>query len=117
MRHKVAGRRFDRPTGARLAMFRGLTTDLLRHGRITTTLAKAKETRSFVEKVITLAKDGSVHARRRAARLVKDKRVLADVFDVLAERYRDRPGGYTRTLKLGPRKGDGAEMAVIELVK
>ena len=116
MRHKVAGRRFDRPSGSRRAMFRGLVTDLLRHGRITTTLAKAKETRGFAEKVITQGKDGSVHARRRAARIVMDKHVLANVFDVLAERYRDRPGGYTRTLKLGPRKGDGAEMAVLELV-
>lgn len=117
MRHRVSGRRFNRPTGSRLALFRGLTTDLLRHGRIRTTNAKAKETRGFAEKIITLSKDGSVHARRRAARMIHDNRVLADVFDMMPTRYQDREGGYTRTIKLGPRKGDGAEMAILELVE
>ena len=117
MRHRVAGRRFDRPSGPRRAMFRILVTDLIRHGRITTTAAKAMETRGIAEKVITLGKDGSLHARRRAATVVMDKQVLKDIFGELAERYRNRRGGYTRTLKLGPRKGDGAEMAILELVK
>ncbi len=117
MRHKVAGRRFDRPSGPRRALFRGLATDLLKHGRITTTNAKAKEVRSFAEKVISLGKNGSLHARRRAAAFVTDGRVLEDVFGKLADRYRDRPGGYTRTLKLGPRKGDAAEMSILELVE
>ena len=116
MRHRVAGRRFDRPTGSRLAMFRILTTDLLRHGKIKTTLPKAKEVKGFAEKVITLGKDGSLHSRRRANTLVTDRSVLKGVFGELAERYESRPGGYTRTIKLGPRKGDGAEMAILELV-
>ncbi len=117
MRHRVSGRKFDRPTGARLAMFRILTTDLLKHGKLKTTLPKAKEVKGFAEKAITLGKDGSLHARRRARALVTEPAVLDDVFGEMAKQYRDRPGGYTRTIKLGPRKGDGAEMAILELVE
>ena len=117
MRHRVAGRKFDRPTASRMAMFKIMTTDLLKHGKVKTTLPKAKEVKGFAEKVITLGKDGSLHARRRARTMVTEPAVLDEVFGEMAEQYRDRPGGYTRTIKLGPRKGDGAEMAILELVE
>lgn len=117
MRHKVAGRHFSRPTGARIALYRTLVTDLLRHDRITTTEPKAKEIRSFAEKMITHGKDGSLHARREAAAFITDPRVVAKVFDDLAARYRERRGGYTRLVKVAPRRGDAAPMAILELVK
>ncbi len=116
MRHRVAGRRFDMPSGPRWAMYRNLVTDLLRHGQVKTTLARAKEAQGLADRVISLGKDGSLHARRQALRFVTDKSVLDDVFGQIAERNRSRRGGYTRTLKLGPRPGDGSEMAVLELV-
>lgn len=116
MRHRVSGRKFSRPTEHRMAMFRNLTQELLRHGRIRTTEAKAKEVRSFAEKMITLGKDGSLHARRQALRFIYDPDVVAHVFSDIAPRYADRKGGYTRIVKLGPRQGDGAQMALIELV-
>jgi large subunit ribosomal protein L17 len=93
-----------------------LTRDLLLREAIVTTEAKAKETRSFTEKIITLGKDGTLGSRRQALRFVIDKSVVGKVFDVLAERYRDRPGGYTRMTKLGPRLGDAAPMVRLELV-
>ena len=98
-------------------MFRGMVTDLLRHGRITTTVAKAKEVRSLAERMVTHGKKGSAHDRRKAAAFITDSKVVDLVFDELAERYQDRNGGYTRIIKLGPRKGDAAEMAVLELVE
>ena len=98
-------------------MFRGMVTDLLRHGRITTTVAKAKEVRPFAERMVTHGKKGSIHDRRMAAAFITDRKVVDLVFDDLADRYRDRNGGYTRIIKLGPRKGDAAEMAVLELVE
>jgi len=98
-------------------MFRGMVTDLLRHGRITTTLAKAKEVRSLAERMVTHGKKGSIHDRRKAAAFITDSKVVNLVFDELADRYRDRNGGYTRIIKLGARKGDAAEMAVLELVE
>jgi len=116
MRHQVAGRKFDRNSGHRMAMFRNLVTDLLKHGRIRTTEPKAKEIRGMAEKIITLGKDGSVHARRQALAFVYDPAVVAHVFADVAPRYANRPGGYTRIVKLGPRLGDGAPMALIELV-
>jgi large subunit ribosomal protein L17 len=116
MRHGVSGRKFDRNTGHRKAMYRNLVTDLLRYGRIKTTEPKAKEIRPMAEKIITLGKDGTVHARRQALRVVYDPDVVAHVFAELGPRYADRPGGYTRIIKLGPRLGDGADMAIIELV-
>lgn len=117
MRHGVAGRKFDRPTSHRLAMYRNLVTDLLRHEKITTTEAKAKEIRGLAERMITLGKEGSLHARRRALSTVTDKDVVDKVFKELRERYASRPGGYTRITKLGPRQGDAAPMAVLELIK
>ena len=98
-------------------MFRGMVTDLLRHGRITTTVAKAKAVRPLAEQMVTHGKKGSVHHRRMAAAFITDRRVLDTVFDELADRFRDRNGGYTRIIKLGTRKGDAAEMAVLELVE
>ncbi len=116
MRHQVSGRKFDRNGGHRMAMFRNLVTDLLKHGRIKTTEQKAKEIRSMAEKMITLGKDGTVHSRRQALKFVYDPAVVAHVFADVAPRYATRPGGYTRIIKLGPRLGDGASMAIIELV-
>ncbi len=116
MRHKVSGRRLSRPSGHRKALYRNLVRDLLLRERIRTTLAKAKEVRSMAEKIITYGKKGELHHRRLALAVVTDKDVVAKVFDDLSERYAERPGGYTRVLKLGPRKGDGAPMALLELV-
>lgn len=117
MRHRVAGRKLSRPTGHRIAMYRNLVTDLLRYGKIVTTEAKAKEIRGMAEKIITLGKDGSLPARRRALSFVNDKKVVAKLFDELGPRYTARPGGYTRIIKLQPRIGDGAPMARLELVE
>ena len=98
-------------------MFRIMVTDLLRHGQIKTTVAKAKEIRPMAEKMVTLAKGGTLHDRRRAAAFITDQRGLKTVFDELGPRFMDRPGGYTRITRLGVRAGDAAEMAVIELVE
>ena len=114
--HRVAGRNLSRYKDQRTALLRGLTSELIRHERITTTLAKAKETRIVAEKLITHGKKGSLHHRRLALSQMPNKRVVKKVFDELAPRYAERPGGYTRIIKLGPRQGDGASMAVIELV-
>jgi large subunit ribosomal protein L17 len=99
-----------------MALYRNLVTDLLRYEKIITTEAKAKETRAMAEKVITMGKEGTLHARRRALAFVMDKKVVEKVFDELAKRYAERPGGYTRILKLGPRLGDAAPVARLELV-
>ena len=116
MRHKVLSQRFSRPTDQRLALFRGLVTDLLKHEQIKTTEAKAKAIRGLAEKMITLGKSGSLPARRRVLGYVYDKDVAAKVFDELAIRYATRPGGYTRLVRLGNRKGDGAPIVQLELV-
>lgn len=117
MRHHVAGRTLSRPTGHRVLMYRNLVTDLLRYGKIVTTEAKAKEVQGMAERIITLGKGGTLHSRRQALAFVTDKEVVAKVFDELAPRYAQRPGGYTRIAKLGPRLGDGAPMAQLELVE
>ncbi|HYM14577.1 MAG TPA: 50S ribosomal protein L17 [Dehalococcoidia bacterium] len=117
MRHKVKGRKFDRPSDERAALFRGLVTDLLRHERLRTTEAKAKEIRPIAEKIITLGKDGTLHARRQALAYINDKDVVKKLFDDVAPRFATRPGGYTRIVKLGPRNGDAAPMAQLELVE
>ncbi len=116
MKHRVVGRRLDRTTEHRTAMLRNMVTSLLRHERIVTTTPKAKELKRFADKVITLAKRGSAHHRRLANREVKDVEVLNKLFDTLAGRFKARPGGYTRIVRVGRRAGDNAEMAVIELV-
>jgi large subunit ribosomal protein L17 len=114
--HRVAGRKLSRYRDERIALLRGLVADLIRHERITTTLAKAKETRVVAEKLITHGKRGTLHHRRLALAQLPDKGVVKKVFDEVAPRYAGRPGGYTRITKLGPRQGDAALMAVIELV-
>lgn len=116
MRHGVSGRKFDRPTAQRIAMFRGLVRDLLIHERITTTVTKAKEVRPMAEKIITLGKDGDLAARRKALQFITDKDVVSKLFTDIGPRYATRPGGYTRIVKLGRRLGDGADTAIIELV-
>ena len=116
MRHRVAGRHLGRDTAHRLALYRNLVTDLLRYERITTTEAKAKEIRPLAEKMITLGKRGDLHARRQALRFIYDPKVVRKVFDEIAPRMKDRPGGYLRITKLERRRGDGAPMASIELV-
>ncbi len=116
MRHQMAGRHLGRNTAQRKALFRGLITDLFRHERITTTEAKAKAVRGEAEHLITLAKRGDVHARRVVNQTVLDKKVVGKMFETLGPRYKERPGGYTRLLKLGPRQGDAAEMVILELV-
>jgi large subunit ribosomal protein L17 len=117
MRHAVKSRRFDRPTDQRLALFRGLVTQLLMHEQIKTTEAKAKAVRGLAEKMITLGKTESLAARRRVLAYVYDKDVARKVFDDLGPRFIDRPGGYTRMVRLGPRGGDGAPMVMLELVE
>ena len=116
MRHKMRGRKLNRTSSHRKAMFVNMTASLLRHEQIKTTKPKAKDLRSFAEKMITLGKRGDLHARRKAMSFLRDKAVVAKLFDTLAERYKDRQGGYTRVLSAGFRYGDSAPMALIELV-
>jgi large subunit ribosomal protein L17 len=117
MRHKIAGRKLNRTTEHRDAMFRNMATSLLKHEQITTTLPKAKELRPIVEKLITLGKKGSLASRRRAYSFLKDDAVVAKLYATLGPRYAARKGGYTRVLRAGMRHGDAAPMAVIELVE
>jgi len=116
MAHRIDGRKLDRDTDHRLSLFRNLITDLMRYERIVTTEAKAKEVRGLAEKVITLGKDGTLPARRQALRWVTDEDVVRKLFNELASRYATRRGGYTRIVKLGQRRGDGARMVQLELV-
>lgn len=116
MRHGKIGRSLSRTWSHRKAMFRNMVTSLLDHERIVTTEAKAKELRRVAEKMITLGKRGTPHARRRALSFIRGREVVAKLFEQLASRYKDRPGGYTRIIKLGPRRGDNAMEAIIELV-
>ena len=108
-------RKLGRSSAHRKAMLRNLVTDLLREGRITTTDTRAKEARRQAEKMITLAKRGDLHARRQVLAYVYDESVVTKLFDEIAPKYEDRQGGYTRILKLGPRKGDNAELVFLEL--
>lgn len=117
MRHRKAQGKLSRPTAHRLALLRNQVTDLLRLEHIVTTEAKAREARRMAEKVITMGKDGSLHARRQALGLVYDESVVDKVFTQLAQRYEQRPGGYTRLIKLGPRRGDAAPQARLEMVE
>jgi large subunit ribosomal protein L17 len=116
MRHKKMGRRFSRDSGHRQAMFSNMAASLIRHEQIVTTLPKAKDLKRVVDKYITLAKRGDLNSRRIAASRLRDEDMVKKLFDVLADRYRDRNGGYTRVLKAGFRYGDSAPRAVIELV-
>ena len=116
LRHKISGRQFGRASGPRRAMFRIMVTDLLRHGQIKTTVAKAKAIRPLTEKMVSLGKGGTLHDRRQAAAFITDKSVVKAVFDEIAPRFEERNGGYTRITRLGVRAGDAAEMAIIELI-
>ena len=116
MRHGISGRKLGVTTSHRFAMFRNLAHALIKHEQITTTLPKAKELRPVAEKLITLGKRGGLHARRQAYAQLRDDVIVAKLFSVIADRYKDRQGGYTRVLKAGMRYGDAADMAVIELV-
>jgi large subunit ribosomal protein L17 len=116
MRHGISGRKLGRKTGHRHALLRNLAAALIKHEQITTTLPKAKELRPYVEKLITLAKRGGLSNRRLAMSRLGDETQLKKLFEVLAERYGDRDGGYTRVLRAGVRAGDAVQMAIIELV-
>lgn len=117
MRHRKKGRNLSRTASHKKATMRNMATALFRHERIETTTAKAKELRPYAERLITLARRGDLHARRLASRRIQDREVLGKLFDDIGPRFEGRPGGYTRVLKLGHRKGDAAEMALIELVE
>jgi large subunit ribosomal protein L17 len=125
MRHRVAGKHLGRTTAHRMALFRNLMTELFRHERIRTTHAKAQAIRSEAEHLVTIAKHGrakangdghDVHERRQVAAVLRDPMVVRKLFDEIAPRFQERPGGYTRMIKVGRRQGDGAEMVVLELV-
>jgi len=116
MRHNVGLRKLGRTSAHRRALLRNLATDFFRHERLRTTLPKAKELRPFAERLITIARRDDLHARRQVLSLISDKAVVKKLFDSLGPRFASRPGGYTRTLKLGPRRGDNADMAILELI-
>ena len=109
-------RKLGRPTDQRKAMLRNLVTSFLKHGKIETTVTRAKETQSLAEKMITLAKRGDIHARRQVLAFVTEETVVTKLFDEIAPQYAERNGGYTRIYKMGPRRGDGAEVVILELV-
>jgi large subunit ribosomal protein L17 len=117
MRHQKKGRQLGRTASHREAMLRNMASSLIVHERINTTTEKAKELRPYVERLITLGKRGDLHAKRMAARKIADRDTLVKLFDTIGPRFAERPGGYTRILKTGHRRGDGAEMAFIELVE
>jgi large subunit ribosomal protein L17 len=116
MRHNRAGRKLGRVSEHRRALFRNQLLSLMQHERIITTLPKAKELRPIAERMVTLGRKNTVHARRLAARWIADREVIKKLFSEIAPRFANRPGGYTRIVKLGPRKGDGAELAILEFV-
>jgi len=117
MANQIDGRKLGRATPHRMAMYRNMVTDLIRHGRVITTQAKAKEVQGFADRMITLGKKGDLTSRRRALGFVYDKKMVEKLFDELGPRYAGRPGGYTRVTKLEPRMGDGARMAQLEFVE
>ena len=116
MRHRIAGRKLGRRSSHRRALFRNMVTDLLRYEKIVTTEPKAREIRGLAEKMITLGKNSGLHSYRQALSFITDKKVTEKVFSELGPRYKERPGGYTRMVKLAPRLGDGAPMVQLELV-
>jgi len=117
MRHMKSGKRLGRNTSHRKAMMRNMVTSFFEHGKITTTDARAKELRKMAEKLITMARRGDLHSRRLVMQVVRDKKVVDKLFDTIAPRYTERPGGYTRIIKLGHRSGDNASLSVIELIE
>lgn len=117
MRHRVEGRKFGRETDARRLMMRNLVKSMVEHGQLNTTLAKAKEMRRFVERVVTYGKNNTVHSRRLAYSVLGDRDLVKKLFDEIAPAFADRKGGYTRVLKAGFRRGDNAPMAIIQFVE
>jgi len=117
MRHNKSGRKLGRNSGHRNAMMRNMVTSLIEHGRITTTDSRAKELRKLVDRMITLGKRGDLHARRQVSAVIRTRQVVAKLFDQIGPRFKDRPGGYTRIIKLGSRLGDNASQSIIELVE
>ena len=116
MKHNIKNKKLNKTSSHRKAMFMNLSNALIKHEQITTTLPKAKELKRFVEKIITLGKNGDLLSRRKAISTLQDQAMVKKIFDILAKRFKDRAGGYTRIIKLGNRFGDNAPMAVIELV-
>ena len=116
MKHNIKNKKLNKTSSHRKAMFMNMSNALIKHEQITTTLAKAKELRRFVEKIVTLGKKGDLQSRRKAISILKDQKMSKKVFDVFAERYKARAGGYTRIIKLGNRFGDNAPTAVIEFI-
>jgi large subunit ribosomal protein L17 len=116
MRHQRSGKKLGRDAAHRKALYANLTASLIEHGRIRTTETKAKAVRPIAEKMITLGRDGSIHARRQALAYLRTQEIVHKLFSEVAPRFKDRPGGYTRVIKLGPRQGDAAPMAYLELV-
>lgn len=116
MRHRKSGRKLGRVSSHRKAMLKNMAASLLKHERIITTDAKAKEIRSVAERIITFGKKGSLHARRQTLSFVRDRQITKKVFDELSARYSDRNGGYTRIIKIGYRDGDNAPLSVVELI-
>lgn len=116
MRHQLGNRKLGRTSGHRAALFRNQIASMIEHGRIVTTLPKAKELRPLVEKMVTLGKNDTVHNRRQAARSISENNLVQKLFTDISPRFSERPGGYTRIVKMGPRRGDGAEMAILEFV-
>ena len=116
MKHNIKNKKLNKTTSHRKAMFMNMSNALIKHEQITTTLAKAKEIRRFVEKIVTLGKKGDLISRRKTISILQDNKMAKKVFDILADRYKNRSGGYTRIIKLGNRFGDNAPTAVIEFV-
>ena len=116
MKHNIKNKKLNKTTSHRKAMFKNMSNALIKHEQITTTLAKAKELRKFIEKIITLGKKGDLLSRRKSISILQDKNMSKKVFDVLADRYKTRPGGYTRIIKLGNRFGDNAPLLLLNLL-
>ena len=117
MKHNIKNKKLNKTSSHRKAMFMNMSNALIKHEQITTTLAKAKELRRFIEKIVTLGKNGDLISRRKAVSILQDNKMSKKVFDVLADRYKNRNGGYTRIIKLGNRFGDNAPTAVIEFIE
>jgi len=117
MRHNKSGKRLGRNSSHRAAMLRNMVTSLIEHEKITTTDIRAKELRKIAERMITLGKRGDLHARRQALQVIRDGKIVAKLFDLVAPRYKERQGGYTRIIKLGMRAGDKASLSIIEFVE
>jgi large subunit ribosomal protein L17 len=116
MRHKKGNKKLSKPTDQRIALLRSLTLSFITHGKIKTTDVRAKETQKYVERLITLAKNGNLHSRRQALSLLPSKDAVKQLFDVVSKRYSERNGGYTRLIKLGFRRGDASPVSLLELV-